>query len=747
LASLSALRGFAVAGAFALLCTPSSAAAQAETGLETPADPSAQIAVERESLQREMKGLRANLAGRSAPAEVLDEREADLHTLERIDGLYLRWQEQIDRRADRERRHGELEARIAAGFEAAVGEPPPYTLTRVDALAAGRDGATAREAELEEIARRAGESHDRAREDLAEKERIRRELDATQPEAEDPLAAEARSRVLARMLLEIRLAKTRFQFAEAESANTEAELELQHLQAKFRDETLAWARAGLRFDEDDLQQALAALEERELEAREALDRAKVGLESAERGLVGAQAELDDSDAGDAAKLEARRLARQGAQRRVAQADAELARLPTLRELTENRHALLAGELSRSDVSEWHDRAQTFVAELDRNEQLAVGRIADLSDRAAATLTLAEAAAAPREARWLGRQGAELQKLIALYRADLTGLKESRLLAQRAAADLAQTVDFSIVDLIDSARNSLVSSWEQELVVVDDRSVTTGKVVTAVVLFVLGYIASRFASRLLRRLLARGFSMDAGAALAFQGLSFYLLLTLFFLLSLRTVGIPLTAFTVLGGGIAIGVGFGSQNIVNNFISGLILMVERPIKVGDIVEVDETYGHIEQIGARSTRVRTFDNIHIIVPNSAFLEQNVVNWTLSDNLVRTYVDVGVAYGSNTREVDRLIQRALADHGKVMDDPEPVVLFTEFGDNALGFRAYFWLRMRLMMDRRRVESDVRHRIDRLFRDAGITIAFPQRDVHLDTLQPLEIRLAAADEGESKPS
>ncbi len=249
------------------------------------------------------------------------------------------------------------------------------------------------------------------------------------------------------------------------------------------------------------------------------------------------------------------------------------------------------------------------------------------------------------------------------------------------------------------------------------------------------------SRLLARLLHRRTRLDAGAATAFQSLSFYLLLVIFFLFALRTVNIPLTAFTILGGAFAIGIGFGSQNILNNFISGLILLAERPIKVGDIVEIDRTQGRVERIGARSTRVCTFDNTHIIVPNSAFLERNVVNWTLSDDVIRTHVDVGVAYGSPTREVDRLIHRALAEHGQILDDPEPLVLFTAFGDNALEFRAYFWIRVHASTNKLRIESDVRYRIDHLFRDAGVSIAFPQRDVHLDADRPIPVRLVQGEE------
>jgi small-conductance mechanosensitive channel len=201
-------------------------------------------------------------------------------------------------------------------------------------------------------------------------------------------------------------------------------------------------------------------------------------------------------------------------------------------------------------------------------------------------------------------------------------------------------------------------------------------------------------------------------------------------------VPLTVFAFLGGALAIGVGFGSQNILNNFISGLIILAERPIRVGDLVEIDGLYGNIQHVGARSTRVKTGSNLEIIVPNSRFLENNVSNWTLSNDEIRAVVGVGVAYGSPTREVSRLLRKAVTDNPEIRDEPAPIVLFNEFGDNALHFEVHFWIKMRTIMQRQRMESEVRHTIDDLLDDAGITIAFPQRDVHIDSVKPLEINV-----------
>ena len=284
--------------------------------------------------------------------------------------------------------------------------------------------------------------------------------------------------------------------------------------------------------------------------------------------------------------------------------------------------------------------------------------------------------------------------------------------------------------------SFVQIWQATLFSVGGEAITVGTLIVATVLIAAGYFISRVVSRVVSRLLARRVRLEPGAANAFESLSFYALFVTFVFTSLNLVNFPLTVFTIAGGAVAIGVGFGSQNVMNNFISGLILLFERPIRAGDLVGVEGTYGVVEHIGGRSTRIRTADNTQMIVPNSLLIENSLVNFTLSDDIVRTRVTVGVAYGSPVRTVERLLYQALREHPAVLQDRDPRVLFTEFGDNALSFEALFWLRARTTLERRQVESDLRYTIDDLFREAGVVIAFPQRDVHLDTLRPLDVRL-----------
>ena len=216
-------------------------------------------------------------------------------------------------------------------------------------------------------------------------------------------------------------------------------------------------------------------------------------------------------------------------------------------------------------------------------------------------------------------------------------------------------------------------------------------------------------------------------------------------SLAFVNIPLAVFAFFGGILAIGIGFGAQHLLGNLISSIIMMFDRTISVEDIVEMEGQFGKVKSIGLRCSIIQRFDGVEVLVPNSQFLEKQVTNWSLSDRIVRYEISIGVAYGSPTRDVaDRILDVIRAD-ARVLATPEPVVIFESFGESALMFRAFLWLTVIPEKDNRIICSDIRHGIVEAFERAGIAIPFPQRDVHLDTKKPIEVKIhAGRDEGES---
>ncbi len=274
--------------------------------------------------------------------------------------------------------------------------------------------------------------------------------------------------------------------------------------------------------------------------------------------------------------------------------------------------------------------------------------------------------------------------------------------------------------------TISEALSRQLFMFGDTPITLSQVLAAPLLLVLGLVISRILIGGVARRLSRRDVDDNLVLLVTRGL-WAVAITLLLLLSLSILNVPLTAFTFISGAVAIGVGFGAQNIINNFISGWILMGERPIRIGDVLEFQGMLGKVEAINTRSTLIRRIDGVHIVTPNSFLLENTVTNWTLVDNEIRTQVRVGVAYGSPVREVERLILQAGKEHADVLNDPPPLVIFDDFGDNALAFDLYVWTHLRPGGDLRKLRSDLRFRITELFNEAGIVIAFPQRDVHLD--------------------
>lgn len=257
-------------------------------------------------------------------------------------------------------------------------------------------------------------------------------------------------------------------------------------------------------------------------------------------------------------------------------------------------------------------------------------------------------------------------------------------------------------------------------------ITLSQVLAAPLLVLLGLFLVRFFERRLSRRLANK-DVDGNLIQLVSRGVWVVAITVLLLLALSVLNVPLGAFTFISGAVAIGVGFGAQAIINNFISGWILMGERPIRIGDLLEFQGTLGRVEAINTRSTRIRRIDGVSIVTPNSSLLENTVVNWTLVDDEIRTEVRVGVAYGSPVRKVEALIRQAADEHPDVMKEPEPVVIFQDFGDNALVFDLFIWTLLRPGGDLRKLRSDLRFRITDLFEAEGIVIAFPQRDVHLD--------------------
>jgi len=292
--------------------------------------------------------------------------------------------------------------------------------------------------------------------------------------------------------------------------------------------------------------------------------------------------------------------------------------------------------------------------------------------------------------------------------------------------------------------ALSTIWNATLFTAGDTDIKLNQIVIALFAAIIGLWLAKLLTGIISARLVRVSKVSETVAYTIGKIIYYIAAAIVLLIAMQVAGIPTTVFTVLGGALAIGVGFGAQNLFNNLISGIIILTEKPIRRHDIVEIDGMEGKVAEIGNRRTRIRRFDGVDVLVPNATFLETNVINWTLYDAQVRGSVGVGVAYGSPVRKVRDLMLQAANAHERVDTTPPPAVLFTEFGDNTLNFLMYFWTQIQSPMDRKRLESDLRFAIDDLFHEHDITIAFPQRDVHLDTLKPLQVRMLKDDDADA---
>jgi potassium efflux system protein len=283
----------------------------------------------------------------------------------------------------------------------------------------------------------------------------------------------------------------------------------------------------------------------------------------------------------------------------------------------------------------------------------------------------------------------------------------------------------------------VTLWHHTVTVAGEESmapVTLADVGLAILIAVVTIVAMKRFPSLLEILLLQRVRMTAGSRYTITTLTTYAIVGVGLVAFFNIIGADWSKVQWLLAALSVGIGFGLQEIVANFISGIIILFERPIRVGDVVTIGTTDGVVTRIQIRATTIRTWDRQELLVPNKEFITGRLLNWSLSDQTTRIKVPVGVAYGSDVEQAMALMDKAAAENQNVLADPKPSILFEAFGDNTLN------LVLRCFVDSQDVRmttlTQLHQAINRSFNEAGITIAFPQRDVHLDTLQPLDVRI-----------
>lgn len=678
-----------------------------------------------------------------APLVNADE-ETHLRLLKQLEVILAQREQQIQEIEDAKKEFAERNTEHQNVLDGQLGVEKPYSFLLFDQLQDELAALESRIASNQQNESLINADIVQAKEDLEEKEKAYRQAkESGAVVAVDTESDNSRPGIelkFTRETLDYRKRQLELQEITARTTATRVEITKTKL-AAIRDEIV--------FSEEDLTAKQEEFDKRESDLRRRLSRVERQIEDSDvTWLSDRNLQFDETGSPiEIESLELRRLERQRLQATASSLGFRLKLVNLSRQAWDNRYQFANKLTTPQQNIEFEKLTKEQLLQRDRDFANRMLQHDELRKTVAALDTKIEALADDEEGRQvrrlIERQKSAVRGKMAVIDEDVAGIQSNRRINEKLLADIqGDSERYTLANIWENTWHQIKNVWGTELTTVEERPITIGKVCLALLIFVGGYFVSRWLSRWLGSFLTHRIKVDQSASAAFQSLGFYGLLLSFLLGAMNFVSIPLTVFTFLGGALAIGVGFGSQNILSNFISGLILLAERPVKVGDLIQMDEYYGNIESIGARSTVVLTGTNLRLIVPNSKFLENNVINFTHGSNdVIRCKVGVGVAYGSDTRVVTKLLEQAADDHGKVLKHPAAFVLFKEFADNSLNFELHFWLNMTRPLDQLQVESDLRYRIDTLFNEAGIVIAFPQRDIHIDASTPIPFRMVNSDD------
>jgi len=680
-----------------------------------------------------------------------------------LDALVTRLSSQLSLINEREelrrtRTAVELQAKSWAGFP----EPPPYSILMVDELMGSLLTARAKVAGLStnqelisqqvvhyrKSAQRALEMERQAADQLERAQSPTVRLSATGKKELTGLQVRNADAMAMSIALRHEVIGERLGIAEVEAGLLERQL--------------AEARKRMVFSRADLNKALARLKssrfslEQELEASLARDARRRSLEDS-APLVAKRNMLEARDRAALAWVESSRFETE-----------VVSALITLNESSssfwEQRYTAITGKdaekqrtivsklrKSREQLKPWLEYTQQHLELYQAAEREHEARLDTIDERNPLRAAERDLLAALHQQRQLAERQKFAVEQTDLERQswleDIERVQQSRSILVRATNWLGSFSDilrrvwnfelFAVEDTVEVAGQSVVTS----------RGVTVGKSVGALLLFLVGYLISAFLARRVQRIMVTRFSVGEHQANVIR--RWLLALTIFILLvvTLNLARIPLTVFAFLGGALAIGIGFGTQTLIKNFISGILILLERNIKVGDTIDVQGVVGRVVTVDTRASTILGFDGVETVIPNSMFLENKVTNWTHSNARLRRIVRVGVAYGSPTTLVRDILVECGNQHGLILKDPPPESLFEDFGDSSLIFALYFWIDYGSEVNPLLVASDLRFMIDKRFAEANIVLAFPQRDVHLDSTQPLRVELMSPQQIAPEPS
>ena len=567
--------------------------------------------------------------------------------------------------------------------------------------------------------------------DLSEASNLRKQYEEAQS-GNTPLEL-PRTHVLRQELAKINAALSQLQVRSYRTAFLLNVTEIQRLRRR-----LERILPTIIFPQEVLDAQLESLQETITARTEEMAGARKSLESANNSLIRARAAMTSQDVGTITNASSSYTARSARvnywEYMVSLLEEEISYLREIQQIWRDRYKLFHDQADGEEIWKLRENAQAKIDELQRQLE---------SIRTMENTVLRQIETIQKQATTEGIGGVVQQNLIQAsenqrkiisevlnrYESLIPDVIFYQQRLQNEANDNLSTL--RVVEKVSSfSRETVMGFLNTELWQGEGYSVTVQKLVIAILVFLSSFFLSSWGSHWIKRRMIKRFKASITAANAVQRIAFYILWITFALIALNIVKIPLTAFAFMGGAMAVGIGFGMQNIFNNLISGFIVIFSRPFKLHDIVDVAGIQGVVEDIGSRSTTIKTWDGFDVMLPNRYFLENSVTNWTKSDMKKREILKVGVSYSADSRKVEQLLLEVVSSHSSVLKNPAPMVIFKNFGDNALEYEIYYWIELRKSSGLK-VSSDMRHHIASVFKEAGINIPYPQRDIHITTENP----------------
>jgi small-conductance mechanosensitive channel len=659
--------------------------------------------------------------------------------------------EAVDRQiAELRTRQAELEAELRSLRAAGAEKRSSYSFIDFDRM---RDELTAEEARADIVAdglAAAKEALEKAQRSLTKGEAKRQQaLEAFEAGKEGPEAV-ALSTAFEQARQAASLAAETIALRAKEVARGEAAQEVQRLAVELRQEQVTRAAPRVVFAESDLQEQFSQIGKQEDAAKAALEVAQTKRTAADERLRDAQKSLDGGTGDRAALTEQIAVLRREQERWSDDVDLltqQLQRLAQLRMAWNHRYAIAsarksAGEKPASnDIKAWQKETQAALDELLREWSARIQRMADLRNEIATVADKAEAAKDGPAAivTSINEQRTHLDEMLRSQQASLMQIESTRRVYLKLKDELGEN-SLSPTKLAAGALKQVSDFWNTELFTVGEgnaiKYITVKRSVTGLVVLVIGWLLSRLLSRVFANRFLKRFRLGKDADATLRSMAYYALLLVVLLVALKTVRVPLTAFTIVGGALAIGFGFGSQTLIHNFIGGLIMLAERPIRLGERITFGSFDGVVEEVGFRSTKLRTLTDHLVTIPNSTLVNDSIEN-VARRRTIRRLMNLAVNYDTPRQKLAAAVQaiRDILNEKDIRERIHPIVGFEQFPPrvyfndyNAASFniQIVYWYAPPDWWDYMEHCERVNYRIMEEFERLGVEFAFPSKTMHL---------------------